>query len=130
MPLSLPPAVAQFIETNLRTADDIHFLEVAAADRERWWDAAAVSRELGLHEPEARRLLEHLAARNLLDIRVTADVRYQYRPGSAELAAAAEAALAAFKANPAAVWRALVRKGGGRAIRDFTDAFRIRRDDR
>lgn len=130
MPQSLPPAVSEFIAAHLRTIDDLQLLVLAANDRGRWWDAATVARELGVHEAGARGLLEHLAAHNLLDIRVTGDVRYQYKPGTPELAAVAEGCLAAYRTSPAAIWRDLARQGGGRAIRDFADAFRIRRDTR
>jgi hypothetical protein len=130
MPESLPPAVIAFITAHLRTIDDLHLLVATADERGRWWDASTVARELVMGVHDARGLLEHLAAHNLLDIRVTGDVRYQYKPGTPELASAAQASLAAFRANPAAVWRTLARQHGGRAARDFADAFRIRRDTR
>lgn len=127
---SLPPGVGEFIAAHLRTVDDLHLLVATSSDRNRWWDAAAVARELVIVEEDARQLLEHLAAHNLLDIRVTGDVRYRFRPGTQELAAAAEACVDSYRAKPAAVWRALGSGRGQRAIRDFADAFRIRRDDR
>ncbi len=130
MPYILPPAVGEFVAAHLRSVEDLHLLAATAAESDRWWDAATVARELAIDEAQGRALLEHLASHNLLDIRVTGDVRYQFKPGTAELAAATRACLAAYRANPAALWRALPRHGGGRAIRDFADAFRIRRDDR
>jgi uncharacterized protein DUF5985 len=50
---------------------------------------AASTRMMGDHSatarPAARALLEYFAGQNLLDIRVTEHVRYQYRPGTPEL---------------------------------------------
>jgi hypothetical protein len=130
MPFSLPAAVAAFIAAHLRTIDDLHLLVATSSERNRWWDADAVARELTIDEAEARRLLEHLAGQNLLDIRLTDDVRYQYKPGTRQLAQEAQACLEAYRSNPAAVWRALVRARSGASARDFADAFRIKRDDR
>lgn len=42
-----------------------------------------MSHDLGITLGNARRMLERLAVANLLDIRVTDDVRYQFRPGTA-----------------------------------------------
>ena len=128
MPVSLPPEVSEFIAAHLRTVDDLHLLVATACDPDRWWDAGAVRRELLIDDSLAGGLLEHLAAHNLLDIRVTGDVRYQYRPGTPELTRAAEACMSAYRKNPAAVWRALGGQRGSRTIRDFADAFRFRRD--
>jgi hypothetical protein len=128
VPFSLPPIVSEFIAAHLRTVDDLHLLVATANEADRWWDAGAVARELLIDDDAARGLLEHLAAHNLLDIRVTGDVRYQFRPGTPELTQSAAACMYAYRSNPAAVWRALGGQRGARAIRDFADAFRIRRD--
>jgi hypothetical protein len=130
MPFSLPPLVADFVAAHLRSVDDLHLLVATRHDPERWWDADAVARELALDPEEALGLLEHLAAHNLLDIRMTGDVRYRYRPGTAQLAAAAEACVDTYRRTPAAIWRALAAGRGARAMSDFANAFRIRRDDR
>jgi hypothetical protein len=55
----------------------------------------------------ARAALEHLAGRSLLEIRVTGEVRYQFRPGSEELRLQALAFAEAFAANPLEVVRPL-----------------------
>src|SRR5919106_1035426 len=51
------------------------FLAIAET-RDRWWDAASAAHELGVGRRVASGVLEHLARHNLLDIRVTDDVRY------------------------------------------------------
>jgi hypothetical protein len=52
---------------------------------DRWWDVEVVSRELGLSPSAARQVLVRLASANVLDIRVTGQVRYRLRPGTAAL---------------------------------------------
>jgi len=78
-------------------------------------------------EAEARAALEHLAARNLLDIRIGRDLRYQFRPGTLELREAARAAAEAYRRHPIDLARLVSPER--RSITDFADAFRIRRDD-
>ena len=96
--------------------------------RDRWWDAAAIAKELGIGNTAARHSLDHLARGNLLDIRITGDVRYQFNPGTAELESAALACAAAYRTNPVAVVQ-MVAGSSRRSLRDFADAFRIRGND-
>jgi hypothetical protein len=44
-----------------------------------------LSRELGIPKHVGRTVLERFARSNLLEIRFTDDVRYQFRPGTPEL---------------------------------------------
>ena len=98
--------VVEFVANNLRHVEDLDLLVAMAAGGDRWWDAVRASREVGISRVTARAALERLAARNLLEIRVTDDVRYQLRPGTATLRAAVRACLRAYDANPRAVRRA------------------------
>jgi hypothetical protein len=95
---------------------------------DRWWDAASAAREVGITPDEARAALDHLARHNLLDIRITGDVRYQFRPGTEALHEAAHACVAEFRRTPIEILE-LVAGTPRRRIRAFADAFRIRRDD-
>ena len=65
-------------------------------------------------------------AHNLLDIRITGDIRYQYRPGTPELRESAEACVAAFRTRPLDLVQ-LVTGPSATSVRDFADAFRLRR---
>jgi hypothetical protein len=124
---TLPPEVVEFLSTYVSALDDLQVLMSCYEWRERWWDAAGMARELGIGVAAARRALDRLASRNLLDIRITADVRYQFNPGTPELEATATACAAAYRANPVAVVQ-LVTGGARRSLRDFADAFRFRND--
>ena len=87
-----------------------------------------MSRQLGIGMAAARRALDRLARGNLLDIRITGDVRYQFKPGTPQLEAAALACAVAYRSNPIALVQ-LIADCTGRQVRDFADAFRIRLDD-
>ena len=71
--------------------------------------------------------MDHLAAHNLLDIRITADVRYRFRPGTEDLQTAAREFADQYRTRPLPLLELV--SGTRRSIRDFADAFRIRRDD-
>jgi hypothetical protein len=125
----LPPLVRAFMTDHIRNLDELQLLITCLYTEDRWWDATAVARELGLSPVAARHALDHLASRNLFDIRITGDVRYRFRPGTAELSEAARVLAETYRANPAAVIN-LVAGAPGRSVRDFADAFRVRKDDR
>jgi len=125
---SLPPGVVSFVTAHLRSLNDLQVMLHCVATEDRWWDAAALSRDIGISVNEARHSLDHLAKRNLLDIKITGDVRYSFAPGTDSLRDAALACMAAFQARPVAVIQ-LVADAPRSAFRDFANAFRIRRDD-
>jgi hypothetical protein len=124
----VPPPVLAFVAKHIRSLEELQLLIALVQSPDRWWDATSAARELGIAIPVARRGLDALAAGNLLDIRITGDVRYQFRPGTEELRAAARATEETYRMNPLAVVQ-LVAQTGRRGLRDFADAFRIRRDD-
>ena len=125
---ALSPEVVEFAANNVDSLDDLQVLLTCMDTRDRWWDANGMARELGIGVSASRRSLDRLARGNLLDIRITGDVRYQFKPGTPRLEAAAAACAAAYRANPIALVQ-LVTGSTRRNLRDFADAFRIRRDD-
>lgn len=74
---------------------------------ERWWDAEMIHHELGISIEQARAALDRLARRNLLDIRVTYTVRYQFRPATPNLKAGVLALVDAYRRRRDAVIDAL-----------------------
>src|SRR5581483_8628520 len=123
----LSARLVAFIGAHIRSVDDLVLLMAMVDAPDRWWDAELVRRDVGLPPSLARTALDRFASANLLDIRVTGDVRYQLRPGTSELTSAVAEFAEAYRSNPAAVIRAVTQ--APRRIRDFADAFRIRKDD-
>ena len=124
----LSPEIVRFAARYLLSREDLRALVLLVEEADRWHDADAIAGKLEITRGAARTTLDHLARNNLLDIRITGDVRYQFRPGTEALHAAALAAADAFRQHPLAVVDA-ISGGSRRSIRDFADAFRIRRDD-
>jgi hypothetical protein len=126
----LSELVTSFITAHLRGIDDLHLLVAMASAPERWFDVDTVARELAMTKANARAALEHLAGRNLLEIRVTGDIRYQFNPGTPMLRDAANACVEVYRRDPMPLWRLGSDKlGRRRSLWDFADAFRIRRHD-
>ena len=124
----VPAVVRAFVATHLRSLEELQMLVLLIQSDDRWWDADTASRELLVPLRTARNVLDRLASQNLLDIRITGDVRYQFRPGTEDLRAAAIACSEAYRANPLAV-TTIASGAARRGLQDFADAFRIRKDD-
>jgi hypothetical protein len=97
--------------------------------RDRWWDATGIGREVSITESKARRILDQFARANLLDIRISDAVRFRFAPGIQALEEQAVAFAAAYHSNPAVVVNLVARTTVSDSVRDFADAFRIRRHD-
>ncbi|MGE3402457.1 MAG: hypothetical protein AB7K63_07700 [Vicinamibacterales bacterium] len=121
-------SVRSFVTTHLRALEDLQLLVLLVQSDDRWWDAETASRELLIPLRSARAALDRLATQNLLDIRITGDVRYQFRPGTEQLRQAAVASCETYRSNPLAL-TTLVSGAARRGLKDFADAFRIRKDD-
>jgi hypothetical protein len=125
----LPLAVRAFAVEHIDSPDEIDVLAAVVDFADRWWDAEMIRKQCGMTTDRARAILDRLAAHNLLDIRVTGAVRYQFRPAAPELESAARVFVDAYRRDPVSVITAILGRAQGRGARDFANAFRIRRDD-
>ena len=105
---ALPMPLARFAATHLGSLEDLKVLALCVEERDRWHDAPAIARTLGIPRGTARAALEHLARNNLLDVRITGDLRYRFRPGTSELESQALALVDAYRRNPGQASEAIV----------------------
>jgi hypothetical protein len=112
---AIPSAAASFLGRCVTSLADLEVLVVLMAFRERWFDTASIGAQAGLTPGEARRALDRFVSANVVDIRATDDVRYQFRPGTVELEAGARAVREIYQGRPAAVVRWLARRSLRRA---------------
>ena len=96
----MPLALARFAATYLASLDDLKVLARCVEERDRWHDAPAIARTLRMPRSAARTALDRLTRSNLLDIRITGDVRYRFRPGTSALETQALALVNAYRRNP------------------------------
>ena len=96
-PEPLPPDDAARVGDLLLSIHETEVLTAMIDTPDRWWDATLMSAELRVAVTTARGVLDRLAGLNLLDIRFTDDVRYRFRPGTAELAHKVSRLIAAYR---------------------------------
>ena len=126
---SVPLEVVQFARSFVRSLEDLQVFMVCADQHDRWWDADALARRIFISEARATRALDNLARANLLDIRISDAVRYRFNPGTAELATRTAAFISAYHQSPTQIVKLVARADVPDSVRDFADAFRIKRDD-
>ena len=126
---SLPAALVQFARSYVHSVEDLQVFILCVDQRDRWWDATAIARALSITESRARQILDQLARTNLLDIRISDAVRYRFAPGIPELETQAVAFAFAYHNNSTDIVKLIARSTVADSVRDFADAFRIKRDD-
>ena len=126
IPDGLPSDVVQFVNDAVDSIEQLELLVMLIESPHHWWDAVSAGRALGINPGRMQRDLERLATRNLLAVNLGNDVSYRFEPGSPTLRASSQAFAAAYRKNSRALLR-LAADRENRAIRDFADAFRIRR---
>jgi hypothetical protein len=124
----LPPGVESFLRDHIETLEQVELLDLLMKDADKWWDARTVAQLIGISPDAAQGELERLASRNLLAIAISNHVRYRFQPGTATLRQATDELAAALRSHGMDVYRFVVGTTR-RAVRDFSDAFRIRRDE-
>ena len=100
---ALTPAIAEFLTQHITSVDELEILMLLVQASTRWFDATMITRQLGLSRERAQSALDALAVQNLLDIRVSGDVRYQFRPGRPDLEQAALAVAEAYRRRSAII---------------------------
>ena len=125
----LPAPLLQFARSYIRSVEGLEVFMLCIDHRGRWWDAMGAARHLTITESRARRAFDQLARANLLDIRISDAVRYRFAPGSEELCQQAVAFAEAYRSNPAGIVKMIASSSLSDSVRDFSDAFRIKRDD-
>ena len=93
------PRMPRFAETHLSSLDDLHVLISCIDNADRWWSATGMAATLRIPEATARASLDRLAGRNLLDIHISGDVRYRFRPGTRDLERQVHSFVDAYRRN-------------------------------
>ena len=125
----LSPIILRFAATYLSSLEELQVLTLIVEQPDRWLDAPGVAKTLGIPRRAARSALDHLAGGNLLDIRITGDLRYCFRPGTPELEAQAVAFVAAYRRSPLQIIE-LIGGDVGQTARDLAGSGRERRNNR
>lgn len=122
----LSDAVRRFLTESIGSVERLNLLLFLHRHAARWWAAQALAEGLEMPADIVQTHLEHLSARNLLDVRIAESVIYCYKPGRDELAALVEEVARAHYLHRDDVVAVLAQRRAGNA-RLFADAFQLRK---
>ncbi|HZT75661.1 MAG TPA: hypothetical protein VFA27_03325 [Vicinamibacterales bacterium] len=122
----LPAPVRRFLQRSIDSIEHLEIVLLLQHHRTRTWTGADVATALQLSPRAAAADLETLAQRSLLDVRIDEDVRYRFAPATPELTAVLKQVAECYRDRRGEVVAAVANRR--QALRDFSDAFRIRKD--
>lgn len=125
----LPDAVRRFLTEDVGSVERLNLLLFLHRHAARWWAAEALAAELEMPADTVQSHLEHLGARNLLDVRIAGSVIYCYKPGREDLGELVEEVARAHYLHRDAVVAVLANRLADSA-RLFADAFQLRKGKR
>jgi hypothetical protein len=125
----LSDAVRRFLTDAVGSVERLNLLLFLHRHATRWWAAQALAAELEMPADTVQTHLEHLSARNLLDVRIAESVIYCYKPGREELSALVEEVARTHYLHRDGVVAVLTPRLTGSA-RLFADAFQLRKGKR
>jgi DNA-binding FadR family transcriptional regulator len=120
----LPAELRAFLHSCIESIDQVELLLLMRGS-ERMRTTRDIASELGVSIPVARRNVETLAARGLLDVRVGEEITYRYRPKSDDLARYCDL-LAQYYITSRQAVLGFVATESRLSIKRFADAFRLR----
>ncbi len=124
----LSTAVRRFLERRIDNVEQLEILLLLQHRSERSWSPARVADALQLTTRAAAAQLEALGQRNLLDVRIGADVLYRFSPATPELSEVVARMVEAYRDHRTEMLK-IVTARRLRALRDFSDAFRLGQDE-
>jgi hypothetical protein len=126
---SLSDPLRRFLTDDIGSVERLNLLLFMHRHPSRWWAAQTLATELEMPPDAVQSHLEHLSARNLLDVRITESVIYRYLPAREELSGFVEEVARAHYLHRDAVVAVLASRLTDSA-RLFADAFHLRKGKR
>ena len=122
----LSDAVKRFLTDDVGSVERLTLLLFLRRHATRWWAAKMLAVELEMPADTVQSHLEHLSARNLLDVRIAESVIYCYKPGREDLSQLIEELAQAHYRHRDTVVAVLAHRVADNA-RLFADAFQLRK---
>ena len=93
-----------FIWQHLPSVEHLRVFMVLESNRHRFWSAAEVAAQLRLADDVTASVLEQLAVRNLMDVRISDALLYRFKPATPMLEAIASRAAEHCRHDPLTVF--------------------------
>jgi hypothetical protein len=126
----LPEAVKHFLTGAVGSVGRLDVLLFLYRHANRWWAAEKLSAELEMPADAVQLHLEHLSARNLLEVRIAESVIFCYKPANEELSRLVEAIASTHYHHRDAVVGVLTDHPPTESARLFAEAFHFRKGRR
>lgn len=123
----LPPELRAFLHSCVESIDQVELLMMLRGS-DRFRTPRDVASEFGISAPHARRNLETLSARGLLEVRVAEETSYRYHPKSDELGRYCDLLAQHYVTSRQAVL-GFVATESRLSLKRFADAFKLRDRD-
>ena len=127
-PNDLPPGLRAFLHSCIESIEQVELLMLLRGSEHRR-TARDVATALRLTPAAARRDLETLAARGLLDVRVAEETTFGYRPKSEELGRYGDLLAQCYVTSRQALL-GFVATESRRSLKRFADAFKLRNPEK
>jgi hypothetical protein len=122
----LPDVVRRFLARHIDCVEQLEILVFLRRTSSQFFSADSIARSLNLNEARVAVCLESLARHGLLDVRLAADVVYRFSPVPA-MAPEVDTTAEAYSERRSTVV-AFVASRRRKALKDFSDAFRLKKD--
>jgi hypothetical protein len=126
----LSDAVKHFLTGAVVSVERLDVLLFLYRNANRWWAAEKLAAELEMPADAVQLHLEHLSARNLLEVRIAESVIFCYKPFSQELSTLVEAVASMHYHHRDAVVSVLTGHQPTDGARLFAEAFHFRKGRR
>lgn len=123
MPESIPDAVRRLIAERIDSVPELEAVLLLRENRDRAWTAEDAGKRLYVSTVVAAHLLHSLAEREFF---LEADGTWRYGPASQDLAATVDLLAVTYARHLVAVTH-LIHSKPSQNVRDFAEAFRLRR---
>jgi|SRR5688572_1630648 hypothetical protein len=123
----LSEAAEQFLQQSVGSMLHLEIVLLLRRDVQQWFTPAALAVVLRVSVDSTERALEHLAAANLIDVKIGNSLAYRFAPLDADVRPLIDEIARVHYEDRQALEAILARWGGAGAARAFADAFRLPR---
>jgi hypothetical protein len=128
MASELSTQVQDFIMRYMDSVEEMEILFLLLKSKDKWWNSPSVYHEIRSSPASVTQRLEGLVGKGLVVRKVEGENLFQYGPATAELDNSVEALASAYSERLIRVLECLYSKPLN-SLKNFADAFRIRKDD-
>jgi predicted ArsR family transcriptional regulator len=122
---TLPPDLRAFLQACIESIEQVELLMMLRGS-ERLRTVREIAADLRITPAVARREVETLTARGLLEASVASETLYRYRPNSSELSRRGDLLAQYYVTSRLLIYKVVAASASRRSVKRFADAFKLR----